>query len=282
MKVIEKISSLIGSGRAYSKRFYKMLIVPAWLSERKIDFIICGVQKGGTTALDAYLRGHPGIGMADTKEVHFFDDELINKLSDKYKYRYYHSFFTSYSDAQCLGEATPIYIWWKDVMQRIYQYNSHIKLIVLLRSPIERAYSHWNMECQRGAEQRPFSQVIREETSGEQHRVYSYVDRGFYAKQLQQMFSLFPRNQVLCLRQDELQCNPEKVLTTVTRFLGINELRAVKNKKVHSRNYESPISASDFEYLIHIFRNDINSLEKILNWNLSDWLKNKNNDFDER
>ena len=79
----------------------------------KVDFIICGTQKGGTTALDAYLRRHPAIGLAGAKEVHFFDNEDAFR-DGRPNYDVYHSAFPSSPSHQLIGEATPIYMYWYD------------------------------------------------------------------------------------------------------------------------------------------------------------------------
>ncbi|MEZ4606416.1 MAG: sulfotransferase domain-containing protein [Deinococcales bacterium] len=130
---------------------------------QKVYFIICGTQKGGTTALDSYLRQHPHICMGKRKELHFFDQEK-NFQSDICDYTSYHKLFQVTSQRQILGEATPIYMYWRAAPQRMWGYNPKLKLIVILRNPIERAYSHWNME--RSREQRashsgkPFRQKL--------------------------------------------------------------------------------------------------------------------------
>ena len=147
----------------------------------KIDFIICGTQKGGTSALDAYLRRHPEICMAISKEVHFFDNEkaFCDGLPD---YSLYHSFFSPQPSHKLVGEATPVYMYWRDATRRIWQYNPNIKLIVVLRNPIDRAYSNWNMERLRNRDTVAFWEAIQneEERCREalpyQHRIYSYIE----------------------------------------------------------------------------------------------------------
>jgi hypothetical protein len=82
--------------------------------------------------------------MARRKEVHFFDDEspFENGSPDEVPY---HEAFSPTDPAQLLGESTPAYMYWTDALRRIWRYNPAMKLILLLRNPIERAYSHWNM-----------------------------------------------------------------------------------------------------------------------------------------
>ena len=143
-----------------------------------VDFIVAGAQKGGTTALDFYLRQHPNICMATGKEVHFFDTEKFFQ-GHKVDYDEYHSRFEPNASHVLVGEATPIYMYWHYAPRRIWEYNSKMKLIILLRNPIERAYSHWNMERSRNWEHLPFWDAIQYESQRcrealpYQHRVYS-------------------------------------------------------------------------------------------------------------
>src|SRR6185503_6418815 len=116
--------------------------------ERRVDFFVAGVQKGGTTALDAMLRRHPAIQMArlngkDVKEVHFFDDESIDWSAPDYGKLHRHY---DWSESRVRGEATPIYLYWPNALKRLLAYNPNVKLIILLRHPIHRAFSQWQME----------------------------------------------------------------------------------------------------------------------------------------
>lgn len=154
---------------------------------RLLIFLVVGAQKSGTTALDHFLRQHSSVEMAATKEAHFFDDEIVFSKSDV-DYSFYYQYFALSANAQARGEVTPIYLYWDKAARRIWEYNPKIKLIAILRNPIERAFSHWNMERDRGAESLPFMQAIQSEAERcrealpLQHRVYSYLDRGFYSE----------------------------------------------------------------------------------------------------
>ena len=92
-----------------------------------------------------------------------------------------------------------------------------MRLIVMLRNPIERAYSHWAMEHRRGNDPLPFASALEQEEARcrgalpLQHRVFSYVDRGFYSAQLRRLWRFFGRDQVLVLRQEELRLDPKPV-----------------------------------------------------------------------
>ncbi len=126
----------------------------------QVNFLIAGAQKSGTTALHRFLSEHPRICMASRKEVHFFDKNKNFKISSP-DYDTYHKNFPNPSDDQIVGEATPRYICWPSAPQRIKEYNPDMKLIFILRDPVERAYSQFIMEKKRGKEPFPFFVAIR-------------------------------------------------------------------------------------------------------------------------
>jgi len=103
-------------------------------SNRKVDFVIAGMQKGGTTALDRYLRMNPQVCMANKKEVHFFDNEKLFR-GDRPNYAIYHSFFDLKPQHQILGEASPIYMYWRNAPNRLWKYNPKMKILLILRNP---------------------------------------------------------------------------------------------------------------------------------------------------
>jgi hypothetical protein len=243
----------------------------------RIDFIICGTQKGGTTALHNYLREHPEICMATTKEPHYFDNDVHFQAKHP-QHKIYHALFQPRDSRQILGEATPIYMYWSKAMSRIQRYNPRMKLIVLLRDPAKRAYSQWNMESQRGNETRTFSEAIHAEvdelamTPDKNHRLFSYVSRGYYHRQLTRIWQLFPRTQVLVLRSEALRDNPGATLASVQNFLTVNPMPAIEHRIEHAAKYPKPMSTAERSLMIRIYRQDIEKLEAELDWDCGDWL----------
>jgi len=247
---------------------------------KKVDFLIVGAQKSGTTALYQYLRQHPIINMSKVKEIHFFDNEK-NFENQNVPYDKYHEFFPQIFHPNLWGEATPIYMYWNNSIERIWKYNPNIKLIVLLRNPMERAYSHWNMECDRDAESLSFFEAIKNEETRTQkalpfkHRVFSYVDRGFYVEQLRNIYRYFPKKQVLVLKYESLKKDYEQTLLSICNFLEIEKHEFKELKNIHSRKYKQKISLEEYNFLRNIFIHDIEHLEKTLNWDCSEWKKKK-------
>ncbi len=245
--------------------------------ERKVDFVIAGTQKAGTTALYEYLKDHDHICMANQKEVHYFDnDNYFERAPDNYDL--YHSYFSPFKFHKVLGEATPIYMYWHDAPKRIWQYNNDMKVIVILRNPIERAYSHWNMERIRGNESLSFWDAIRferercREALPSQHRIYSYIDRGFYLEQLRRLWLYFSKEQVIVFRSEDLLIDPLSVLNKIFKFLAIEPLAAIDKKKIFSLKYEESMSDQEKEVLKNIFEYEIKALERVLSWDCNNWL----------
>lgn len=245
---------------------------------KKIDFLIIGTQKGGTSALDHYLRQHPDIGMANKKELHFFDDEKVFS-STKTDYRLFHDQFDFSTHKKVYGEATPIYLYWAPSCQRIWQYNPNIKLIAILRNPTNRAFSHWNMEFDRKFDTESFEYCIKNERKRcmdalpQQHRIYSYTDRGFYAEQIRRYRRYFPDKQLLFIKYEDFKSEQENALNNIFNFLGVSPDKfSYKKETIHQRQKHATISEAEKKYLLNLYQDDIRSVEKQLNWDCSDWL----------
>lgn len=231
------------------------------MTHTRIDFIVVGAQKAGTTALHDFLSEDPAYAVSTTKEVHFFDDETINWEAPDYAP--YHAHFDWRGEA-IRGEATPIYLYWPRSLERIAVYNPAIKLIVMLRDPVERAWSHWRMETARGVETQPFSWCIREGRTRlfkavpwGVDREFSYVERGFYGEQMARLLDFFPREQVLVLKADDLRTAPSAALARVGAFLGNRGARLVEPREVHvGRDVGARLAASDVAFLREIYADD--------------------------
>jgi len=244
---------------------------------RKVDFIICGTQKSGTTALYSYLNQHHQVCMAEKKELHYFDDDSLF-LDGKPDYSEYHSWFSPNDAHKLLGEATPSYMYWKSSPKRIWQYNPSMKILIILRNPIERAYSHWNMQRFKKLERLPFYQAIMTEHERKkkyhpfQDMNFSYVDRGFYLEQLRRIWTYFSKDQVLILKNEYLKHCHDEALNDVCDFLGVDRFENVESKNVHAISYISPLDKKEKIYLERIYERHIREIERELGWDCSDWL----------
>lgn len=246
----------------------------------RVDFLIAGVQKGGTTALFDHLREHPGLQLPSLKEARFFDNDNLDW--DRPDYDRYHRLF-DFGAPAVRGEATPIYVYWPNSLERIAAYNPALRLILLFRDPRTRAWSQWRMEHARGFETEPFSWCIREgrarlandpETPGF-HRVFSYVERGFYGRQLQRVRALFPPEQVLLLRSEDLQRAPDETLAHVCRFLGLEPFtEPVRPRAVNISPYgnRAPTPApADMELMTSLFADELELFASLSGLPVDSW-----------
>lgn len=250
----------------------------------KLDFMIAGTQKSGTSVLHYYLDQHPNVTMAYREELrllvqprrHFFDNE--KQFNDgKVDYELLHRNIPVTEETKVVGACTPIYTYWKPAIERIYNYNPSIKLVILLRNPIERAFSHWNMQRDRDLEPLDFLDAIEEEKNRaraalpRQLRKYSYVERGFYSQQIKRVFHYFPREQTLIIKFDDLRRNYREIGNRVFDFLNVPRLDRLQNREENSTKYSRSMTQAERKHLYSIFAEDIVQLENILRWDCSDW-----------
>jgi len=244
----------------------------------KVSFVVAGAQKAGTTALDQYLREHPELCLPQRKELHFFDTDRYF-VAEPVDYGPYHGAFAPGPSHRLLGEVTPAYLYWPTAAERIARYNPEMKLIVVLRNPVTRAFSQWNMARQKQRDSLPFLDALKAEPERvrtmplEQAKRFTYVDRGFYAQQLKRLWRHFPREQTIAFKSEELLASPAAVLATIADFLGIDPFPPVASKTAHARDYDTAMTEEARRYLIAVFETEIRELEQLLGWDCSDWLR---------
>src|SRR5581483_7937596 len=208
------------------------------------DFIIIGAQRGGTTSLYAYLSQHPQIAPAVTKEVHFFDNNFEKGIG---WYRTQFPFLIEKSIAKNIGkqnfitgEASPYYLFHPHVPERVAKVVPGAKLIVLLRNPVDRAYSHYYHEVELGHEKLSFEEALAQEEArtheecarivadqhyrSYNHQHYTYLSRGIYANQVQRWLNLFPREQLLVIKSEDFYADPDGIFQQTLAFLDVRTI----------------------------------------------------------
>src|SRR5581483_11050016 len=129
-------------------------------SETKLDFLIIGAMKAGTTSLHRYLAGHPGLYLLPEKEVPYFCNEEYRARGWDW---YAREFFSQAPPDKLRGKSTPQYMAREGMATRIHAEMPRVRLIALLRNPVERAYSQYKMEVKRAGEKRSFLAAVGEE-----------------------------------------------------------------------------------------------------------------------
>ncbi len=241
----------------------------------RLDFIVPGAQKSGTTALHYFLKKHPQIVLPERQELHFFDEEEI--FAQPVDYKLLHRQFRRIRRQAIAGEVTPSYLYWKPAMERIQAYNPQIKLITVLRNPVDRAFAHWNMQRFKGREALDFLEALKEEPRRIapplliESRRFAYVDRGFYSVQFERVFKLFPREQVQIIRFEDFRRRKQETLDSVFDFLGVKRLRVSRDEDRNVVPYERAMTLEERKYLLAVFATEIAKLEQMLGWDLADW-----------
>lgn len=280
-KSLRKASRIVAPGFIHLRSWDNAKEIELLLGQRRVDFFIVGVQKGGTTALDGLLRQNHRIRMPREKEPHFFDDETVDWTN--VDFTSYHSRFEAVNEeTSAVGEATPILSYWPNALERIAKYNPHARIIMCLRHPSFRAHSHWRMEKARGADETPFSDAIRHsgrvrvrEAPHGVHRVFSYVERGFYSAQIERAQSLFPPENLFFLRTDNLWAQPAAALRDICSFLGVPTdgapTQSVYHVPIDTRQL-GPMQLRDRRYLDTLYAADIRRASRLTALDLQDWL----------
>ena len=185
------------------------------------SFLGLGTQKGGTTTLHQLLDQHPSIYLPACKEVHYFDQHYDRGQG------WYIQQFQAAQPGQLCGDITPFYLFHPEVPERIHRLLPAARLIVLLRDPVERAISQLFHACKRGFEPLEPADAFAAETqrlaSGDPYSLqkHSYVSRSRYLEQLDRYEALFPSDQLLILRSEDLFAQPEQVWDRLLHFLGV-------------------------------------------------------------
>jgi len=183
------------------------------------SFLVCGIQKGGTTALHAYLQSHPDVFCPERKELNFFDQHWDEGLP------WYEAFFQGAPDSRlggAIGEASPHYMRSPRAMERIARTLPDAKLLFILRDPVQRAYSNYTYNLGRGQQdpQQSFPAAIATDDGRER-----YLDKGFYLRDLEACAERVGRESMLVLFQEDLRDAPETVLARAFEFIGVDPQR---------------------------------------------------------
>jgi len=261
------------------------------------DFIIIGTQKAGTSSLHFYLDQHPQLSGSDPKELHYFNRDIhFNKSLSSYE-----EHFRGWEQNKYF-ESTPAYLYIPGACEAIQHAYPDIKVIVVLRDPVKRAYSAWNMykdffekdrvediiklkerregdllytKFYEGRDQFPsFRECIEIELdliqSNESFEP-ALLRRGLYLEQLNRYWKNFGKDNVLILGFNDLVNDTENTLKKVTDFLGVEDLgwSFLNTEPRNTRNYSEPITESDKQLLEDFYRQPNQKLFdtiKYINW----------------
>lgn len=229
-------------------------------------FLLIGGMKCGTTSLYQYLARHPGVERGSKEEVHYFD---LNYHRSLLWYRAHFPYRGRGGEGPIAGDDTPYYLFHPLVPERVARDLPDVRLVVLLRDPVARAYSHYSHEHRRGREQLPFEQALAREEGrleGEEERMrenalhvswehmrYSYMSRGRYAEQLARWFHHIPRERFLVMQSEEMFRDPAPVVDRTLEFLNLPPMGPIEYE-VHNPGSYEPMSEAAREMLEEHFQ----------------------------
>lgn len=257
-----------------------------------VNFMVVGAVKSGTTSIYNYLKAHPQVYMSPIKEPKFFQwDGEIRRFSTKLDdsiyqdsiktFEDYKALFSGVKDELAIGEASVSYLYNKDVPARIHRRFPEVKLIVILRQPAERAFSHYLHTKWLGYEPLTFAEALAQENQRIDSNwgpSWHYKQQGFYAEQVKRYQALFDADQFKIYIYDDLRQDPINFMKAVYEYLEIDSAFIPDtNKQYNVRSFPQ-------NQLVHQVMNKPNAIKdtvkniipKGLRKNLGTWIKRKN------
>lgn len=289
------------------------------MREKRPNFFVVGAPKSATSSLYRYLRQHPDIFLPRIKEPHYFS---YPEVSDTY-YRVpfitneneYLKLYEDMQDQKVAGDTSPSYLFYRVAAQRIKRFAPNAQAIIILRNPVERAISHYQMDVRRGIQREALSTFLKK-TESNRLCFKEYIEIGMYYEQVKNYLEKFGQGRVLVLLFDELSESLVRTLEKIYRFLGVktcfvpdlsaryNTHKMLKYKFMRTINKnqlvmvvaqllpdvmkeylkgrliitEKPAFREEKKQLREIYVEDIQKLSKLLNIDLGIWLKIENNE----
>jgi len=255
---------------------------PKW---RVLDFMIGGTMKGGTTSALRNFYHHPEISMPNTKinsksnaygEIHYFNDIKKNYLKgvDWYKSHFNYS-------KKMVGDKCPDIMYQDLCLDLLQMLNPHVKIILFLRNPIDRAYSHWKMlKYDQIITMPSFEVCIEDELKHRMGEIRNYytsfwshlVQRGFYYSQIENMLRYFPRQNIYITISEKVRKNMDKEYDNIFKFLNVSPYKGdFKEEYVSKVGDTLDPNSKIYKKLKKVFNSDKVKLEKFLGYKTGWW-----------
>jgi len=179
------------------------------------NFIVAGTQKAATTWLHECLNEHPEVFVPKVKEIHYFCKEPCKKSKNKFENDWYISQFPDNKSFKAIGEISVDYMYYDYIAEEIFNFNPNMKILFILRNPVDRAYSAFWMNRRYKSNMPEFCEFI-----GVDHE---FIDRGFYYNQIVRYFVFFNKKNIKIMIYEDLLKNPEAFIKEVYRYLNVND-----------------------------------------------------------
>ena len=252
------------------------------------DFLVIGAKRCGTTSLFYHLPEHPCISKSPHDNMGFFNDNF--HLGVNWYKSFFPTIFTRNKIKSEFGnflafDVTTTYMEEESTANNVYQIKPNMKIIVILRNPVDRAYSQYHLNLREKAEKRSFEDAMEEnmnELNKESHERYeikpkfsveenNYLKKGLYAQQLRHWLNIFPMESMLILSTEEFESNQQVIYNKIFEFLNISQFEVKNTEKMEKGSYPQ-MKSETRSLLLDYFRSHNNELFKLINKKF-DWEK---------
>ena len=243
----------------------------------QVSVFVGGAQKSGTRSISQYFLQHPNLAIHKKKEGHFFDQDayFIDDVPTADALETYHNSFSVNAETTTLCDVTPDYIFRQAAVKRIFNYNPKATWIVLLRNPVERAYSAWNMEVNRKTEHLTFEEALISELNGNpesrSHDRFQYLGRSQYHTQLLNLWQYFPRSQCHIYPAEMIWQQPQETLKTILKSLHVRNYDDSGYQHVHKGAYQQELTDQARKLLETHLQFELTELPATLGWEKNPW-----------
>jgi len=252
------------------------------------DFLVIGAKRCGTTSLFYHLPEHPCISKSPHDNMGFFNDNF--HLGVNWYKSFFPTIFTRNKIKSEFGnflafDVTTTYMEEESTANNVYQIKPNMKIIVILRNPVDRAYSQYHLNLREKAEKRSFEDAMEEnmnELNKESHERYeikpkfsveenNYLKKSLYAQQLRHWLNIFPMESMLILSTEEFESKQQVIYNKIFEFLNISQFEVKNTEKMEKGSYPQ-MKSETRSLLLDYFRSHNNELFKLINKKF-DWEK---------
>lgn len=229
-----------------------------------VNFLIIGIQKGGTESAKEYLAKHPNIYM-HPNEIHYFDSNYNHGR------KWYNRHFLR---NKRIGEKTPRYMMSRIYLKRISVYNPDMKLVILLREPIQRMFSQWNFSLNRGDHKfMKFGNYVNHQLGQfkKGKSIHNSIYKGCYSVHLKNTYEYFKKDNVCVEISEQVLKRPIHHYNRIYEFLGVRKYNINFEKKYHKTVYVDTLQKEEIQKLYKIFEPYNKELYEILGHSIPEW-----------
>jgi hypothetical protein len=246
------------------------------------DFLGVGASRSGTTTLYDFLDRHPQVFMANPKEIHYFTFRHPEFGSTRpLTIEQYAGLFSMAGNAVCKGEISPSYLWVPGAAERIRRVLGPIKIVIILRNPVERAFSDFSYSQRSGYNRIPFRDFLQQaqpllqkmQLTRAPFHPTAILWKGFYARQLKAYLDAFGAGRVYVRLLDDMITDAPGFRKSLTAFLGVTDDPSISLRRVNESQASEKLSDDIRGWLSSVYRDDIHRLEKMLDRDLGAWLQ---------